>query len=257
MSLLYHATRRPRPRSYRASPKAISPSAISSRSALRGSRPLYPIDTGGIFSLPGSLILLTTFLPPFVTTTLLFFSLGGKGSVLEAATSVSSNTTVAFPPMPSPRRIEGVRFRGARLGALEERQVVSSEGFRMFFVIGERGGWFAFRESGMRGALLGRGMLGCWVWVGWRTWRGRETRGPGWSMVPVTGTEDLGSRLTDCRLFWNHIYESVSFQFPTSMLKTGGAGVLMRSEIPERLCHPCQSSWQSHHGPPWTASHTL
>jgi len=41
------------PTAYRASPRAIKPSAISSKSALRSSLPGLPIDMGGIFSLPG------------------------------------------------------------------------------------------------------------------------------------------------------------------------------------------------------------
>lgn len=77
-------------------------------------------------------------------------------------TSVSSNTTVAFPPIPSPRRIEGVRFKVARFGAQIDKQVVSKDGFLMFLVLGDSGAWFVFTARGMRTAEpTTAGIFGC------------------------------------------------------------------------------------------------
>jgi hypothetical protein len=54
---------------------------------------------------------------------------GAATVIFGAGSSVSSKTTVAFPPTPSPRRMDGVRLSGARFGAHDERQVVSKDGF--------------------------------------------------------------------------------------------------------------------------------
>lgn len=126
---------------YRPSLKATNPNAISSRSALLGSRVLRltGILTGGIFSFPGSS--LRIFLGRLDLP--LGFRFAGSVdcaiTVFEAGSSVSSKTTVARPPIPSPRRIDGVRFSGARLGAQDDIHVVSREGFCIFFVTGESG----------------------------------------------------------------------------------------------------------------------
>ena len=94
--------------------------------------------------------------------------------------------------MPSPKRIEGVRFRGARLGAQEERQVVSRDGFWMFLVLGERGAWFVFTARGIRRpALTAAGILE--NWSGGIT--GPICSGPG--VVSVVGTPGFGSRRND------------------------------------------------------------
>ena len=66
---------------------------------------------------------------------------------------------MALPPTPSPRRIDGVRFSGARLGAEEERQVVSRDGFWMFLVLGDRGPWLVFTARGIRKPAL----MAAWI----------------------------------------------------------------------------------------------
>jgi hypothetical protein len=127
---------------YRPSLKATSPNAISSRSALLGSRGLLLTDilTGGIFSFPGSsLRIFFTRLDLLLTFRFAGSVDSGCISVFGAGSSVSSKTTVARPPIPSPRRMDGVRFRGARLGAQDDIHVVSRDGFCMFFVTGDKG----------------------------------------------------------------------------------------------------------------------
>ena len=113
------------------------------------------MGAGGIFSFPGSSRLVRFTLVDFPTG---FRFLGTTPNVvvfsLETVVSVSSNTTVALPPIPSPKPIDGVRFRGARFGAQEERQVVSREGFWMFLDLGERGAWFVFTARGIRRPAL-------------------------------------------------------------------------------------------------------
>src|SRR5271170_1547261 len=172
---------------HRPSRNATNPSAISSKSALLGSLAPLVVVGGGIFSFPGS-SRLTRF--PLVVFPIGFRLLPTPVSVVSGAgVSVSSKTTVAFPPIPSPRRIDGVRFRGARLGAQEERQVVSRDGFWMFLVLGERGAWFVFTERGIRRpALTAAGILE--NWGGGIT--GPICSGPG--VVSVVGTPCFGSR---------------------------------------------------------------
>ena len=131
-------------RCYRPALRATNPNAISSRSALLGSRVLRltGILIGGIFSFPGSSLLtfLTRIVLPFIGLRFLDCAAGwGIGFEAGISSSVSSKTTVARPPIPSPRRIEGVRLRGARLGAQDDIHVVSREGFCMFFVMGDNG----------------------------------------------------------------------------------------------------------------------
>jgi hypothetical protein len=69
---------------------------------------------------------------------------------------------VAFPPIPSPRRIDGVRFSWARFGAQDDKQVVSKDGFWIFLVLGDSGAWFVFTERGIRIAeFTMAGIFGC------------------------------------------------------------------------------------------------
>jgi hypothetical protein len=129
-------------RCYRPSLRATNPNAISSKSALLGSRALRltGILTGGIFSFPGSSLLIFLTRVVLLPGILRFFGCAaGSWTGSEAGSSVSSKTTVARPPIPSPRRIEGFRFRGARLGAQDDIHVVSREGFCMFLVTGDKG----------------------------------------------------------------------------------------------------------------------
>jgi len=100
------------------------------------------------------------FVRPFLADGLRRFGAASVG-MFSAPTVVSSKSTVAFPPIASPSRIEGVRFIGARLGAQEERQVVSKDGFWMFFVLGDRGPKLVFTARGIRTLeVIGAGMLG-------------------------------------------------------------------------------------------------
>lgn len=123
---------------------ATNPNAISSRSALLGSLVLLLTPrftcTGGIFSFPGS-SLRTRFVRPVLIEGLRFLlTILVEGiSDFSDGRSVSSKTTVAFPPIPSLRRIDGVLFITARFGAEDDRQVVSKDGFWILFVFGDNG----------------------------------------------------------------------------------------------------------------------
>jgi hypothetical protein len=104
---------------------------------------------GGTFSLPGSSRLL-----------LLIFAIDSIGfrfllvdvdvNMFSDWISVSSNTTVALPPRPSPSRMDGARRIPGRLGADEERQVVSKDGFLMFSDFGDKGARLLFSAKGIR-----------------------------------------------------------------------------------------------------------
>jgi hypothetical protein len=116
---------------------------------------------GGIFSFPGS-SRRTFFVRAVLLDDLRFRVAAGAWAVtVGAGSSVSSKTTVAFPPTPSPRRMDGVRLSGARLGAQDERHVVSKEGFCMLFVFGDSGVMFVLTANGTRMPEIGAtGMFG-------------------------------------------------------------------------------------------------